>query len=51
MSIEQQRPSDPTTIPIRLLVEEYGEKPSPAVEMSIAALESAKMDLFGRKPS
>ncbi len=36
---------------IRLLTEAQAKNPRPAIEMAIAALESAKMDLLGQKPS
>ena len=36
---------------IRLLLGDRGKKPSAAIEMAVAALESAKMDLLGQKPS
>jgi hypothetical protein len=36
---------------IRLLAEGQAKQPRSNVDMAIAALESAKMDLLGRKPS
>ena len=35
---------------MRLLTEAQAKSPRPGVEMAIAALESAKMDLLGQKP-
>lgn len=36
---------------IRLLVETQRDNPRSGVDMAIAALESARMDLVGKKPS